>query len=278
MEDVVNELKKYNITDCSIFKPTYKKEIINYLSNNSKRFELLILFGGDGTFNEMLNGLMFNSFKPKILYVPVGTVNDLGKYLQIPNNYRDAFRLLNTNPILMDVCKVNDKYFSYVLACGKFTNVSYGSNLNKWKKIFGKFYYYLKGIYDLFSRNMIQISLDNGDVKKVSLILFLNIWRVGNFKIRKKNNKLNDGFINMVFFKNTIFFGIFSIFMFLIFGIKIKGFTEVKKVSSFTIKTKEEILFNSDGEECYNTNFVKVDVIKEALAIYVPQKANEKYF
>ena len=245
---------------------------------NSQRFELLILFGGDGTFNEALNGLMKNEYKPKVLYVPAGTVNDLGKYLFIPKKYSSAFLMLKTEPILMDVCRVNEKYFSYVLACGKFTNVSYGSNLSKWKKIFGRLYYYLKGIDDLFSRKQIQMTFNNEDEKKVSLILMLNIWRVGNFKIRKKNNKLNDGFINMVFFKNTIFFGIFAIFMFLIFGIKLKGFTEVKSVKSFTVKTKEEVLFNSDGEECYNTNFVKVDVIKEALAIYVPQKAKEKYF
>ena len=151
-------------------------------------------------------------------------------------------------------------------------------DLNKWKKIFGKFYYYLKGIYDLFSRNMIQISLDNGDVKKVSLILFLNIWRVGNFKIRKKNNKLNDGCINMVFFKNTIFFDVISIFLFLIFGISLKGMVEFKKSHSFLIKMKEPVQFNFDGEECYLTDQIKVEVIKEALLIYVPQKGKNKHF
>ena len=178
----------------------------------------------------------------------------------------------------MDICRVNDKYFSYVLACGKFTNVSYGSNLSKWKKIFGKFYYYLKGINDLFSRKTIRMSINNEDERKVSLILFLNIWRVGNFKIRRKNNKLNDGCINMVFFKNTIFFGLLSIFLFLVFGIKIKGLVSIKKANSFFIKTKENEQFNSDGEECYFTNQIKIEVIKEALSIYVSQKGKQKYF
>ena len=246
--------------------------------NNAYRFELLVLFGGDGTFNEALNGLMRNLYRPKVLYIPVGTVNDLGKYLYIPTKYTDAFSLLNNEPTSMDVCKVNEKYFSYVLGCGKFTNVSYGSNLSKWKKIFGRLYYYLRGLNDLFSRKSITMSINEENAKKVSLILLLNIWRVGNFKIRKKNNKLNDGYINMVFFTNTIFFGIFSIFVFLVFGIALKGLTEIKKVSSFTIKIKDSVLFNSDGEECYRTNYIKVEVVKEALLIYVPQKAKEKFF
>ena len=35
---------------------------------NGCRFELLIVFGGDGTFNEVINGLMRVFVKPKILY------------------------------------------------------------------------------------------------------------------------------------------------------------------------------------------------------------------
>ena len=221
---------------------------------------------------------MLNSYKPKILYIPVGTVNDLGKYLFIPNDFTDALKLLNTEPLLMDVCKVNDKYFSYVLACGKFTNVSYGSNLSKWKKFFGRFYYYLRGLEDLFSRKTIQIFLGNDDEKQISLMLCLNIWRVGNFKIRKKNNKLNDGSINVVFFKNTIFFNLFSIFLFLVFGVSVKGLVDIRKVNSIRIRTKEKVQFNSDGEECCLTDQIEIEVIKEALSIYVSQKGKDKYF
>ena len=221
---------------------------------------------------------MRNCYKPTILYVQSGTVNDLGTYLHIPTKYTETFLLLKTEPILMDVCKVNDKYFSYVLACGKFTNVSYGSNLSRWKKLFGRLYYYLKGVNDLFSQTNIKLSFNAQSEKKVSLILLLNIWRVGNFNIRKKNNKLNDGYINVVFFKNTIFFGIFSIFLFLLFGIELKGLVERKKANSFKIETRKEVLFNSDGEECYKTNLIEVSVVKEALKIYVPQKAKDMYF
>ena len=92
----------------------------------------------------------------------------------------------------------------------------------------------------------------------------------GNFKIRcKKENKLNDGYVNVVLFKNTIFFGLFSLFMFLCFGVVIKGMVEVYKLSIFTISTLEKHQYNTDGEESYKTNNIKVEVVKAGLNLYV---------
>ena len=143
----------------------------------------MIVFGGDGTFNEVINGLMKCYKKPKILYVPTGTVNDLGKYLFLPKNYKEAFKLLNGQTVAIDICKVNESYFSYVLACGKFTNVSYGNNQSKYKRMFGRLYYYLRGVKDFFKKDVIHLSLDENKHNKYFLVLILNIWRVGNFKI-----------------------------------------------------------------------------------------------
>ena len=279
LDEVVSELKKYNIYNPEIFKPSYKREITKFLIENSFRFELLILFGGDGTFNEAINGLMKCNLKPNVLYVPTGTVNDLGKYLSLSKRYKEAFKMLEGQTVAIDICKVNDCYFSYVLACGKFTNVSYGSNLSKYKRIFGRLYYYLRGVKDFFKKSRIYLSLDNNKHKKYFLVLILNIWRVGNFRIRcKKENKLNDGYVNVVLFRNTIFFGLFSLFMFLCFGVVIKGMVEVYKLSSFTISTLDKHLYNTDGEESYKTNNIKVEVVKAGLNLYVGKKGVSKYF
>lgn len=279
LDDVVDELLKYDISDVSIFKPTYKKEITIYLKENGSRFELLILFGGDGTFNEMLNGVMSLKRKPKILYVPSGTVNDLGKYLSLPKNYKEAFLLLKEKTTLIDVCKVNETYFSYVLACGKFTSVSYVEGNVRYKKLLGKFYYYLIGLKDFFKVRRLSFNINGQARKQSSLILILNIWRVGNFKIRFKNkDKLNDGKINVVLFRNTIFFDVFGIMLFLLFGIKLKKVVEVLSGDSFNIKSTTSEQFNTDGEASYKTTDIMVSVIKEGLEIYVSKEIHKKYF
>ena len=279
LDSVVSELKKYNIYDVCIFKPSYKKEITDYLMVNSYCFNLLIVFGGDGTFNEVINGLMRCFVKPKILYVPTGTVNDLGKYLSLPRNFKKAFKMLEGQTTSIDICKVNESYFSYVLACGKFTNVSYGNNSNKYKKMFGKFYYYLRGVQDFFNNKVINLTLNNEKEDKYFLVLILNIWRVGNFKIgTRKENKLNDGYINVVLFRNNTFFKILSVFLFLCFGIIMKKYVEVYKLDKFNIKTSQPQQFNTDGEESYNTTSIEVGVIKNALELYVSKKGVKKYF
>ena len=279
LDKVVSELGKYNIYDVSIFKPSYKKEITDYLMVNGPKFNLLIVFGGDGTFNEVINGLMRCFVKPKILYVPTGTVNDLGKYLSLPRKYEEAFKLLKGQTTSIDICKVNDNYFSYVLACGKFTNVSYGNNSSKFKKLFGRLYYYLRGVKDFFDNTKIDLCLNDNVSKKYFLILILNIWRVGNFKIRtKRENKLNDGYINVVLFKDNTFFKIFSMIIFLCFGIVMKKYVQVYKLDKFNIKTTENHQYNTDGEESYNTNEINVSVIKGALDLYISSKGVKKYF
>lgn len=279
LDEVVCELLKYDITDVSIFKPSYKKEITVFLKENGSRFNLLILFGGDGTFNEMVNGLMSLVIRPKILYVPSGTVNDLGKYLSLPKDYKKSFLMLKDKTTLIDICKVNEMYFSYVLACGKFTSVSYYEGNLKYKKALGKFYYYLIAIDDFFKPRNLCFTINGQAKEKSSLILLLNIWRVGNFKIRLKNkDKLNDGKINVVLIKNTLFFDVFGLILFLLFGIKLKGIVEVISGDRFKIRSMSVEQFNTDGEASYKTDNVDVVVIKEALEIYVSKKANDKYF
>lgn len=246
---------------------------------NGYRYELLVVFGGDGTFNEVINGLMRVLVKPKILYVPSGTVNDLGKYLSLPKNYKKAFRLLKGQTQTIDICKVNESYFSYVLACGKFTNVSYGNNSNKYKKMFGRLYYYFRGIKDFFSRKYLNLSFNNEENKKYILVLILNIWRVGNFKIRTKRiNKLNDGCVNVVLFRNNAFFNVLAVFLFLCFGITLKGYVEIHKLENFNIKTLENHQFNTDGEESYNTNEINVSVIRNGIDLYISKNGISKYF
>lgn len=267
---------KYEITDISIFKPTHKKEITKYLLNNCIRFELIIIFGGDGTFNEMLNGIMKSYCKPKILYIPCGTINDFGNYLSLNTNYKKSFSLLKNKPVLMDICKVNNSYFSYVLACGMFTRVSYEKNNRKLKSKFGKFYYYFKAIKYLFSNNKLNVKINDYN-KKCSLLLFLNISRVGGFNLKIKN-KLNDGKITAVLFKYTPFFNYIALFFFLVFKIRIKGIVEILEYENISLKLNSNQQFNTDGEESFFINELRVDVLKEGLEIYISKKINKKCF
>ena len=275
MLDVVEELKKYNIFDVSIFKPTYKKEISIYLANNCSRFELVIVFGGDGTLNEALNGLMNKTHRPKLLYVPTGTVNDFGHYLKIPSNFKETFKLLLNEVSFIDICRVNEMYFLYVMACGKFSGISYGANINNSKKSLGIIYYYLRAFKEFLKHKSKSFIIND---LKCSLFLGMNVWRIAGFNLgNKKGNKLNDGMIDVVFFKDTTFLNTIAIGFFLLFGIRLKRVVRKERVSSLNIKCDSKKQFNTDGEESYFTDKVNMVVLREALEIYLPQESMKKY-
>ena len=259
----------------SIFKPTYKKEISIYLANNSSRFELVIVFGGDGTLNEALNGLMNKNDRPKLLYVPTGTVNDFGHYLKIPSNFKETFKLLLNEVSFIYICRVNEMYFLYVMACGKFSGISYGANINNSKKSLGIIYYYLRAFKEFLKHKSKSFIINN---LKCSLFLGLNVWRIAGFNLgNKKDNKLNDGMIDVVFFKDTTFLNTIAIGLFLLFGIRLNGVVRKECVSSLNIECVQRQQFNTDGEESYFTDKVNMVVLREALEIYLPKASMKKY-
>ena len=271
-------LNKRNICDITIFYPNRCKEITDYLKTNGNRFDLLILFGGDGTLNEAVNGLMMLENKPKLLYIPSGTINDVGHTLKLKNKFTQALNLLNFEPVKMDVGEAMGEFFLYVYACGKFTSVSYGEYSKVFKRSLGKFYYYIKSIKDFFKPINLSFTINNQKYDKLYLMLVLNTQRVGNFYIRKKEvDQLNDGVITLVLFKSTFFIPL-SLIIYFIFGNYLKHrYIEIKG-SSFVIKCDDKYQFNKDGEMSLFTNQIDIKVHNKALEIYVNDDVKRKLF
>ena len=87
-------------------------------------FDPIISAGGDGSINEVVNGWAqavtgTNSAGPAIGILPLGSANDLVNNLGIPIDLAEAARLIASgNTRLMDLCKVNDRYFGNNAAIG----------------------------------------------------------------------------------------------------------------------------------------------------------------
>lgn len=76
---------------------------------------VVVAAGGDGTINEVVNGLMQAASEaslPKLGIIPFGSANDLADILNLPRNITQACRRIAAgNTRLIDVCRVNDHYF-----------------------------------------------------------------------------------------------------------------------------------------------------------------------
>lgn len=117
--------------------------------DESYRFDRIVCCGGDGTLDEVVNGLMVRDNPPPLGYIPGGTTNDVANSLGIPKYAEDAAEIAaNGRPFRIDIGRFNDRYFTYIAAFGAFTGVAY-STPQPYKSLFGHAAYVLGGILTL---------------------------------------------------------------------------------------------------------------------------------
>ncbi|APJ03331.1 diacylglycerol/lipid kinase family protein [Silvanigrella aquatica] len=174
-------------------------------------FDTVVAVGGDGTINEVVNGLLdncliqnqqlSNELKNKFVSLnnesiegtalaclPLGTGCDFIKTLQIPNHFRNALNVIQSGQkILCDVGRIEFenvnkmeqnplfRYFINVAGCGASGEAI--QRINKSKKIFGRRGAFLISAVQTLLKNRsfpIKISYDNEEFTSLNLrVLFV---------------------------------------------------------------------------------------------------------
>lgn len=118
----------------------------NFAREAAEQGRDVICMGGDGTINEVINGMVPVDSESTFGFVPFGTVNDLARALHIPRSPQGAIRMLETAvKTNIDVGKVNDRYFINVVGAGSISE-AVGKVTIKEKTLFGSLAYYMKGM------------------------------------------------------------------------------------------------------------------------------------
>ena len=244
-----------------------------------KAYDLLVVSGGDGTFNECINGVMDQDYKPRIGYIPSGTTCDIGMSLGLSKNIDKALNIiLNGHPVKMDVVKTNDRYSCYVTGTGAFIDISYVTNSSLKKKI-GHLAYMLKGVQEFLSIPKMRMTVyhDHGKVSGIySLMLIINSKRVAGMNMVYKP-ELDDGKVDVVMFRsfsplNPLLYAIYFLFPFWSTPL-----IERFKTQKLEVRTNSNESWNIDGEFGGKGNKL-VKVIQQAITIYVPEKIKDRYF
>ena len=128
--------------------------------------DVVVCCGGDGTFNETINGVLSSGVDVPIGYIPAGSTNDFAASLHLPTSpLKAAQQILEGHAVSYDVGLFNQRYFSYVASFGVFTKSSYATPQNV-KNALGHTAYLLNGIQELSQmRNThVRLELDDGEV------------------------------------------------------------------------------------------------------------------
>ena len=244
-------------------------------------YDCLVVSGGDGTMNEVINAIANQPVRPKIGYIPTGTVNDLAHSLKIPKNPKKALKIiLDGNTTDHDIFRINNRYGIYVCGFGAFTSVSYMAQ-KKTKKKIGKLAYYMSGLRELRRIKKFPISIHNNNLEiesEIVLGLIVNNRYVGGYKINK-NDSHDDGFVNVVLFKERrkkglsfkTIFNIAKLFLGGIMTLKTsKNCIVLKEQNNFTLSLPDNMIINIDGERATHGSFV-FEVLPRHVEIFVKE-------
>ncbi|AVQ20893.1 lipid kinase [Fusobacterium necrophorum subsp. funduliforme] len=166
-------------------------------------YEHLLIAGGDGTINRVLNLYMKKELTLPIAILPTGTANDFAKYLDIPLDIAEACeKILHSKAKRVDLGKVNDVYFINVFSFGLFTDVSQKTPTHL-KNTFGKLAYYFNGMKEIPRFGKIDLKVESEDLTiqtKCFLAFVFNGQTAGNINIAY-NSKINDGLLDVILVK-----------------------------------------------------------------------------
>ena len=274
---IVKRLKtKFDVVDVVATKK--RGDAGEYSKNACGVYDVIVVSGGDGTINEVINAIAKEPIRPKIGYIPTGTTNDVAHSLKIPRRIRRAVNIiLDGNSIKHDIFRVNERFGLYVCAFGIFTASSYTAS-QKHKKRFGKLAYYFSGIKEIKDAKKFALTLRTDTIvfdTNIILGIIANSKYVSGYKINKMAD-CSDGYVNVVLFKEKKRKGIsiktlFSILRLFLFGITtLKNSKEciMLKLNKFKVEFQDDICINIDGEKGTNGSF-DFEVLKQHVNIFV---------
>lgn len=282
--DKIQSYIEHNGWNLDLYEVKEKKEIVSDIQSKEGKYDVFLIAGGDGTIHSVVNGMMKmdRNKRPRLLFLPYGTTNDVASMISLGKNVFYNLALLKTNHIEnMDIYKINEEYFLYAAAIGKFSNVSYEINRKRLKEV-GSFGYLMNARHDLWNHYHMKIKVTSKDLtieRKSFLMILAAGSRVGGFKLDKftKSPKLNDGMIDLrIFTRNHMFSWTKMIWFYLFKGRHFHNDIHLH-ANAFKIEVTPDYPWNVDGEKG-PLGSVNVSVHRQELDVYVNPKSQHKLF
>lgn len=274
-ESVLDALNVFSANNyqMEIYLSQKPMDVTHYIEENGKRFDVVAVFGGDGTLNEATNGLMKLKHKPVISYFPTGTMNDFGTNFGLTNDMKQCANIACVGHIeSFDVGKINSRYFNYVAGFGAFCNVSYETK-QELKKQIGNMAYIIKALHEIPNLHPYHVKMNlDGKVFEKDLMfgLIINGNRVAGFEmVEQADNTFKDGLFDIILVEHTPNpLELYNYPLGVLHPELNMKYVERYQVKSIIIESQEKLAWTLDGEEGEETLVARVENISQALQIY----------
>ena len=267
-EKIENKTKKYfeivetRITEKALDATHFAEEAAK------EKYEAVIVFGGDGTVNEVISGIAEKEYIPKLGIIPGGTGNLITKLVQIDQDIDKAIEGLDfnlTNKI--DIGKANDHYFGYIFSVGSLPEAIHNVEIED-KTKFGMFAYAINTVKSVIRDEVFNIKVETengnyeGDASQV-LVLLSNY-----FSDKKIFDENKVGYANILILKDASIFSKLSLIPDLLKGDVVEN-DSIEYIKAKSIKISSDIEFESDIDGDQSDDLpVEIKVLGNHIEIY----------
>ena len=242
----------------------------NYAMEHAKSFDLIVAIGGDGTFNEVVEGVYKSGANIEIGYIPAGSTNDFANSLKLSKNIlKAAGDIMDGSAQPIDIGSFNGRIFTYVASFGAFAEISYKTPQNV-KNTLGYLAYALEGIKDIANIKSKHLRFIADGIEIEDDFIFgaiCNSTSVGGIiNLDPKLVDLSDGMFELLLIRlPKDFFELNEVIVALSskkYQTKLITFLSAKKI---IVHAKDNINWTLDGEYANGEEIIKVENLNKAI-------------
>lgn len=245
------------------------KDATNFAEEAAReRYESILVFGGDGTVNEVISGIAERDYIHKLGIIPGGTGNLITKLLEINQDIDGAIEELDFNLTdKIDIGKANGHYFGYIFSIGSLPEAIHNVEIED-KTKFGILAYAVNTMKSVMTDQVfnIKVETENGNyLGEASHVLVLLTNYFADKKIFEENK---DGYANILILKDASIFSKLSLIPDLLKGDLVEN-ENIEYIKARTIKISSDIELESDVDGDKSDNLpVDIKVLGQHIEVY----------
>jgi YegS/Rv2252/BmrU family lipid kinase len=246
----------------------------NPFDDVAQDIDLVVICGGDGTINYVVNAMRAMNLDYPIGIIPAGTANDFAGALGVSaRTLKAAEQIVKGTEQRVDCGRVNGMYFVNIFSFGMFTTTSQHTP-EKMKRHIGKAAYLIEGSKELHNREFIPLHIvhDSGEIDVDSMItLIFNGETAGRFPIAR-DASIRDGLLDcMIMRKCGTFDGAWAAAKLILLGRENEDIIHIRS-KKLQITSPLSPLTDMDGQP--SAEFpLEIECLPGNLRIIVPERA-----
>jgi len=268
----------HNTLSCSglqydIEVPQYRGEAASIAKKAADSYDVVVAVGGDGTVNQVLNGIVGSQAILGI--IPAGTGNGFARELGLPLHPQEACQVLVEGNVKgLDVGRANGRYFLGTAGVGFDALISKfaGERLGPLR---GMWLYFLAGALTFykFTPQLMNVKIDSRTMEVSPLLVAIaNTRRYGGKALIAPNAKPDDGLLDVCVIQNMNAARLVRHLPKLFTGQHIHlSDVAMYRGREITIDAPEPIPVHVDGEAIDSCSSIRFTLLPKAVRVLVPK-------